>query len=287
MLRANVADMHVTQTAEGVEAERTAAEAASQAGVRVAELTEPHEASELAALFREVWQTGVQDAPVSPDFLRALTLNGQYVVAAHREGELVGGSMGFRMEESGNPWLHSHITAVRGRARGRHVGFALKLHQRAWALQRGLVGINWTFDPLVRRNAYFNLTKLGASAERYLVNAYGDMTDPVNAGGPSDRYVAEWPVTGRRRAPAAGPPDDADVVLCAASDGTPLASKPTGAARRIAWIPEDILLLRRRQPELAQRWRLASRAALLAAMEDGFVACAMTRDGWYVLERRA
>jgi predicted GNAT superfamily acetyltransferase len=278
--------MHVTQTAAGEQAERIAAEAAVQAGVRIVELTEPQETSELAALFREVWQTGFEHAPVSQDFLCAFALWGQYVAGARRDGALVGGSMGFRVDERGSPWLHSHITAVRGPARGGHVGFALKLHQRAWALQRGLMGIHWTFDPLVRRNAYFNLTKLGAIAARYRVNAYGDMADAVNAGDPSDRYIAEWPVTAAARTAAAPSPGDADVVLQPTADGSPLPSGPTGAPRRMAWVPEDILALRRRQPKLARRWRLASRAALVAAMDDGFVAAAMTRDGWYVLERR-
>lgn len=271
------------------EVEHAAEQAAARAGVRIVELAQPHEAAELADLFMKVWETGTEHAPISPDLLGALSFTGQYVVMARRAGALVGGSVGFRTEEDGVPRLHSHITGVLPSEQGRKVGFALKLHQRAWALRRGLAGINWTFDPLVRRNAYFNLTKLGAIAARYCVNAYGDMADPINAGEPSDRYVAEWPLLGaraRRLPPTPADGDIADIVLDAAADGTPLpVDVAPGHALRLAWIPEDILALRRREPELAMRWRLALRGVLTTAMADGFVATGMTRDGWYVLER--
>src|SRR5215207_2218313 len=170
-------DTRVAESAER-ELERVAVETCARAGVQIAEVSQPAEASELAALFMTVWETTFEHAPMSPDLLCALAFTGQYVVTARRGGELVGGAVGFRTEEGGSPRLHSHITGVRPFAQGGNVGFALKLHQRVWALRRGLTGINWTFDPLVRRNAYFNLTKLGATAELYRVNAYGQMADP-------------------------------------------------------------------------------------------------------------
>jgi predicted GNAT superfamily acetyltransferase len=270
------------------EVEHAAEQAAARAGVRITELAQPHEAAELADLLVKVWDTGTEHAPMSPDLLGALSFTGQYVATARRDGTLVGGTVGFRTQEDGVPRLHSHITGVLPSEQGRHVGFALKLHQRAWALRHGLAGINWTFDPLVRRNAYFNLTKLGATAARYCVNAYGDMADPINAGEPSDRYVAEWRLLDARATRLPPMPADADIVLDAAADGTPLPVPDDiapGRTRRLAWIPEDVLALRRREPELAMRWRLALRGVLTTAMADGFVANGMTRDGWYVLER--
>jgi predicted GNAT superfamily acetyltransferase len=280
--------MH-TRAAHGADTdtEHLAAEAAARAGVDVAELTGPSDAAELAALFVAVWETNTEHAPISPDLLGALSFTGQYVVTARRDGVMVGGTVGFRTEEDGSPKLHSHITGVLPSAQGCRVGYALKLHQRAWAARHGFAGINWTFDPLVRRNAYFNLTKLAATAGRYRVNAYGDMADPINAGEPSDRYVAEWSIDGPHAPRVAVVPGDADVVLCADAHGDPRPTEPARArSRRLAWIPEDIVAVRRRDAALALRWRLALRAALVAAMEDGFVATAMTRDGWYVLERQ-
>jgi predicted GNAT superfamily acetyltransferase len=121
---------------------------------------------------------------------------------------------------------------------------------------------------------------------RYLLNAYGEMADGLNAGDPSDRFVVQWPVLPPSPPPAASDANGADVVLACGDDGEPLPGAPTGAAVRTAWIPEDIVALRRREPALAHGWRLALRDALTAAEADGFIATAMTRGGWYVLERR-
>src|SRR6185312_17408828 len=87
-----------------------------------------------------------------------------------------------------------HIAGVTRAGAGRHIGYALKLHQRAWALDRGLDTVTWTFDPLVRRNAYFNTVKLAARPVEYLVNFYGEMTDEINVGQGSDRLLVEWPL---------------------------------------------------------------------------------------------
>src|SRR5664279_2293440 len=45
---------------------------------------------------------------------------------------------------------------------------------------------------LVARNAAFNVRRLGASLEEYLVDFYGQMTDGVNAGQGSDRILVRW-----------------------------------------------------------------------------------------------
>src|ERR687886_297223 len=88
--------------------------------------------------------------------------------------------------------LHSHITGVAPTDAHRGIGFALKLHQRAWALARGVRLVVWTFDPLVARNAWFNLAKLGALPTAYLESFYGAMSDGINAGEESDRVLVDW-----------------------------------------------------------------------------------------------
>src|SRR4029453_1726815 len=72
------------------------------------------------------------------------------------------------------------------------VGYALKLAQRAQALDQGIAEIRWTFDPLVARHGYLNLSKLGALADRFDRNHYGAMVDEVNAGERSDRFTIRW-----------------------------------------------------------------------------------------------
>jgi predicted GNAT superfamily acetyltransferase len=276
-----------TRTSASVETDlgRIAAEAASQAAVSVELLDSPAAAVAIAELFIDVWQTDHRHAPMSPDLLCALAFTDHYVALARADGGVLGASVGFLAADEHGLHLHSHITGVHAAAQGRRIGYALKLHQRAWALEHGLARITWTFDPLVRRNAYFNLTRLGAVPARYVVNAYGAMADGVNAGDASDRLLVEWrvpPEAARPQPDAAG----ADVVLSCDEHGAPLATAPSGRAVRTAWVPEDIVALRRQSPVLAGNWRIALREALTTAVADGFTPIGMTRDGWYLLEPR-
>src|SRR4051812_6544149 len=164
---------------------------AERAGVRVVELHDLDGLRSAAELYQLVWQTETRAAPVSPDLMRALSHAGGYVAGAYDGDRLVAASLAFHTDgaEAG---LHSHISAVVPDVQGRDVGVALKLHQRAWALERGLQTISWTYDPLLRRNAWFNISKLGARAVGYLVNFYGVMDDAQNVGDESDRAVALW-----------------------------------------------------------------------------------------------
>ena len=112
--------------------------------------------------------------------------------AAWWDGWAAGGAASFTCIRTSSAWSRA--------ARCAGVGFELKQHQRRWCLERGVKTIEWTTDPLVRRNAYFNLTKLGARASDYLVNFYGAMTDGLNAGEESDRLLISWELESRRAA---------------------------------------------------------------------------------------
>jgi len=90
------------------------------------------------------------------------------------------------------PYLHSHMLAVRERYRDRGVGAQLKLEQRREALARGIRRMEWTFDPLEIKNAHLNIHKLGAVVRSYYVNFYGVSSSRLQAGLPTDRLVAEW-----------------------------------------------------------------------------------------------
>jgi predicted GNAT superfamily acetyltransferase len=90
------------------------------------------------------------------------------------------------------PYLHSHMLAVRSRYRDRGVGAQLKLEQRREALARGIRRMEWTFDPLEIKNAYLNIRKLGAISRCYYVNFYGVSSSRLQGGLPTDRLLAEW-----------------------------------------------------------------------------------------------
>ena len=105
------------------------------------------------------------------------------------------------------PYLHSHMLAVRGVYQDCGLGFALKRAQRDDALVHGILRMRWTFDPLMAKNAFFNLQRLGATAGLYVENFYGKLASKLQGGLPSDRLVADWPLeSGRVRAALARQP---------------------------------------------------------------------------------
>jgi predicted GNAT superfamily acetyltransferase len=265
---------------------------ARAAGVTIREPHTPAEFSRVCELFRTVWQEDPHDPSVTPVVLQALAHSGNYVSAAYDGEALVGGCVGFlSLVRQGE--LHSYIAGVAGAARGRNVGFALKTHQRAWALARGLRRVSWTFDPLVRRNAYFNLAKLGARPRGYLVNFYGEMSDAINAGDETDRLEAEWclddPLV--RRA-TAGKPWEPDVATLRAAgavtaldrdtSGGPVPGDRDGCVLLVA-VPTDVEGLRTRDRGLSLAWRLAVRDVLGGLLADGRTVTGFARAGWYVV----
>jgi predicted GNAT superfamily acetyltransferase len=267
------------------EAAATAEELANRLHLRIADLATVAEQRAAADLFRVIWQADSPDQLINVSLLRALAHSGNYVVGAYRGGQLLGAAVAFL----GADHLHSHITGVS--AAGKGVGYALKLHQRAWALKRGIAEVRWTFDPLVRRNAYFNLHKLGARAAGYLPDFYGDMVDGINTGDATDRLYVRWELASPAAVSASRgqlPEADAEgarVLLGRSVDDAPVEPAGTGlSGRLLVAVPADVEALRARDPDLATRWRYAVREALCRALYAGHRISGFTRDGRYLLE---
>lgn len=148
-------------------------------------------------LQKEVW--GFSDAELVPlrIFSLAPKIGGQ-VVGAWSGEALIGYAMAIPGNRNGHPYLHSHMLAVKQGYRDIGLGRRLKLYQRDDAIARGYELMEWTFDPLEIKNAYFNLERLGAIARRYNVNQYGITESPLQGSLPTDRLVAEWWLTSRR-----------------------------------------------------------------------------------------
>jgi len=130
-------------------------------------------------------------------FIVARKTGGQ-VMTAYDGRTPVGFALAFAAMREGLAYLHSHMVAVLEEYQNRGVGRMLKLAQRENALDRGINLIEWTFDPLQLKNAYFNIERLGAIVRRYIPNLYGRTSSPLHAGLPTDRLVAEWWVGSQR-----------------------------------------------------------------------------------------
>jgi predicted GNAT superfamily acetyltransferase len=267
-----------------------ASDAARTAGVEVT-LAESHEAArEIVAVLAEVWPRSDGQLPLLPELAWALAHADCYVAAAHVGDRIIGGAIAFRGADAAGPLLHSHMTGVLPDVEGKRVGTALKLDQRAWALETGLTRITWTFDPLVARNAYFNLVKLGAQVTDYYVDFYGALGDGLNAGDETDRFLVVWDLTAQRGDDdggvdvAAARRAGAVVALDVADDTRPLAGSVTGG-QVLVRVPPDIVELRDSRPDLAREWRLALRAVMSPALAAGYRIAGVGREGWYLLGR--
>jgi predicted GNAT superfamily acetyltransferase len=260
----------------------------------IRELSQLEDLRRLADLFAVVWgRPG--EPPISSDILKALAHSGNYISGAFTDGRLIGGLVGWL---GGSPrtelHMHSHILGVLPDREARGLGFDLKQHQRRWCLARGVALMEWTTDPLIRRNLYFNLGKLGATAPKYLVDFYGEMRDGINAGDESDRLLIVW----RLDSPAAEAAAEgrlteidveklrswgSDAILSVGPAGEPVA-RESSARVLICQVPDDVVALRRSDPALAREWRIALRAAVGGSLERGYQITGATRSGWYVLE---
>lgn len=277
------------------QAVRAAEAVARAAGLQVRSLDALPELEAVQRLYEEIWRPGGTSSPVTTELLRALSKAGSYVGGAFDHGELVGACIGFFGTPSSGA-LHSHIAGVSPRLQGRNVGFALKAHQRAWALLTGVREISWTFDPLIARNAYFNLAKLAADPAQYLPNFYGRMNDGINGADDTDRLLVSWRLDAPAVADACGgrhravPPAElrrAEPVLAVSPSGAPLPAPRPTARTVLVGVPPDIERMRGTDPGQASAWRAALRDVLGGLLAEGARVRGFDRAGWYVLDRQA
>ena len=163
--------------------------------ITVRALSGRHEFADIVNLQRMIW--GWEDLDILPVrfFVVALDIGGQ-VLGAFDENFMCGFCVAIPAVTTNtatpSPFLHSHMLGVLPEYRDTGAGRMLKLAQRDDAIARGFNLIEWTFDPLELKNAYFNIEKLGAIIRRYLPNHYGITTSRLQGGLPTDRCVAEW-----------------------------------------------------------------------------------------------
>ena len=142
---------------------------------------------------------------------------------------------------------------------------------------------------MVARNAYFNLIKLGAVADRFHRHYYGDMADAINRGERSDRLEARWDLERSPDEPVAhyGP---VEMVLGVdgadeAPEPSPL-KPPTGEPIALVCVPPEYPAIREQDPALARRWRDAVAEAIETCLAAGMVASGFTRESAYMFTRR-
>jgi predicted GNAT superfamily acetyltransferase len=224
--------------------------AAERADVTIGEVLTPADALATEGVFSATWGDG-RGADAST--LQAIAHAGNPVLLARRGDAVLGALFSF-LGWHGGLHVHSHMTAVDPHTRSTGVGFALKLAQRAQCLENGVREVRWTYDPLIRRNARFNLWKLGARVSAFRPDFYGVLDDAINGSDRSDRFEVSWLL------------DSPEVEL--ALDGAP--RDPDGGEDDVA-LPADFEALRRDDADAAARLRESSRESFTAAIDAGSI----------------
>jgi predicted GNAT superfamily acetyltransferase len=223
---------------------------------------------------RAVWNSSDIDVVPIPLFVVASETGGQVLGAFHGT-ELLGFTLAIAGWRARKQFLHSHMTAVLDGHRDLGVGRRLKLYQREDALARGIDLVEWTFDPLIAKNAYFNFIRLGAIAQRYLPNVYGITTSPLHGSLPTDRLVAEWHLR-----------SDRVRRVLAGKKASPAISKK---AVRIT-IPANLEEIRRSEPAQSPQLQDEVRTQFLKWLGKGYAATGVlpSKGGMdYILEPRS
>jgi predicted GNAT superfamily acetyltransferase len=169
--------------------------------IEIRQLSEIGEFAEAVRLQQEIW--GFEDVELLPLrlFVVASKIGGQVLGAFECTGGRAGAHQSKMvafclcipgLKAGGKFYLHSHMLGVLPAYRNTGLGRKMKLKQREYALASGVDLIEWTFDPLEIKNAFFNIERLGVIVRRYVYNQYGTTSSHLHGGLPTDRLVAEW-----------------------------------------------------------------------------------------------
>lgn len=221
--------------------------------------------------------------------------NGGIACGAFINGEIVGYVYGFPGFSKGKTYLCSHMLAILPEYRGQNIGKQLKLAQAERAKKLGYSLMTWTFDPLESRNAHLNLNKLKAYGAIYSPNHYGELTDDLNRGLLSDRFIIEWHFE-KDPVQRLGYVDENLLLLEMNDDDHPekteLFSKaglPKSDHFFMAF-PTNFQTLKQENMSLAKKWRLETGKVFSRLFEKGYVATEVIFEeqfsrGFYVLKK--
>jgi len=244
--------------------------AGSQTVIEIRQLFQLAEFEEVLRLQQAIW--GFPDIELLPlRFLVVVSKVGGHVFGAYDGDMMVGFCFAIPgIKPDGHAYLHSHMLGVLPAYRDAHVGRSLKLKQREEALARGIQLIEWTFDPMELKNAFFNIERLGAIVRRYHENQYGITFSPLHGGLPTDRCYAEWWIASPR----------VEAVL--AGEALPRPSE-----RCAVTYPADIARVRAEDPRRARQIQKENGEKLHRAFDQGLVATRFERgatESSYLLE---
>jgi predicted GNAT superfamily acetyltransferase len=233
-----------------------------------------------ATLQREVWGQGYVDV-VPATLLHVVEYVGGLAAGAFDpDGELLGFVFGVNGVRDGEIVHWSHMLGVRERARNLGLGRRLKEYQRERLRALGATRIFWSFDPLMSKNAYFNLNRLGAEVVEYVPDMYGTTSSPLHLGMPTDRLIVSLRTDGHgdRRSSSVLAADHPVLSAFPRDYDRTMPDNATSTPSVLIEIPADILGVLARSTSTAEAWRMSVRAHFQWALSNGYTVAGLLRD---------
>ncbi len=233
-------------------------------------------------LERDTWGQDFSECVPAGVLMITQKVGGVAAGAFDSDGRMVGMVYGLTGPRGGELAHWSHMLAVRPEYRGVGLGRELKLYQRRVVIEKGASVMLWTYDPLVARNAYLNICKLGARPVEYVRDLYGpDTASELHTGLGTDRFVVAWRLDGEAdSACEVEDPAWAEApVLNVTPEGEPTEDQELPEAERVKIeIPADVQVEKAADAEAGGRWRASTRLAIERSLEAGLVVQGFERD---------
>ncbi len=219
---------------------------------------------------QSVWN---MESPVPIHQTLTVAKNGGILIGAFHGEQMVGMLYSFPGFLNGQVYLCSHMMGIKSGWRHRGIGERLKRAQAEAALAHGYRLITWTYDPLETANGYLNVGKLGVICSTYIEDCYGDMSDQLNQGLPSDRFQVEWWID--RNRPPLPQGDEQDLLRWQpTAGGLPqpvqvVDNIPDAQILSVA-VPAYFQDIKPKDMELAKTWRQATRQVFTRSFAAGW-----------------
>lgn len=246
--------------------------------IEIRQLTTMEEMKEVQRIEETVWK--MSPTPVHLTF--TASQNGGIVLGAFLKSKMIGFLYSFAGFKENSPYLCSHMLGILPEYRKGGLGMQMKMKQGEIAKNMGYKMITWTFDPLESLNAYLNIQKLGAVGASYKENHYGEMSDQLNQGLPTDRILIEWNLNEPNEFRHL--PFHLEKVLLQTRKDMPYLHEELiedishNDGPWFVAIPENFQHIKMNDIELAKKWRHETRRAFKLLFSQGYKAYGLYRD---------
>jgi predicted GNAT superfamily acetyltransferase len=237
-----------------------------------------------ATLYRSVFGYDHPSYGLNPRLLAGLIANGGSAIGAlDHEDRLVGFSYGFLGTDGTRTYHYSQAAVVAAGHQSHGLGRRLKLAQRDVALATGVSTMRWAYDPILTRNAHFNLDVLGARGVVFEPELYGEPG--------TDRIVVEWDLSVPPGPQGTPEPAPASSEPAGRSGHDAEWARPiTDRDRILVPLPIDLTALRAHDPILAADLAGRLQETLQRIFAEGYqaVSCRVVgRTAFYIFRRPA